>query len=176
MSQFSVVLVCEATEHELLDLAGHCRSLKIPILYVRSYGLFGYCRLDVQEHCIVESHPETVIDLRLDQPWKELIDYAQSFDFTSTDSHYLTHVPFPVLLLEAKRRWTRSFPPTREQRSGFQQIVKSLTGNNIDDENVREAITHCHKFFTGTNISHDIQKVMNDVQVDHLNATVFFVY
>jgi amyloid beta precursor protein binding protein 1 len=175
---FSVVVVCEIQEADLLLLADICRKFNIPLVYVRSYGMFGYCRIDMEEHTIVETHPDTVIDLRLDQAWQELDAYANSFDFTSKDSHYLIHIPYPVLLLETIKRWkqTHVFPPKREERPLFHKMIKELTGNNMDDENVHEAIAHCFRLFQGSKIPSEINELLQDPKVNTLDANVFLFH
>jgi amyloid beta precursor protein binding protein 1 len=96
LSDYSLVVVCEIVESDLLKLAKSCRDFGIPIVYARSYGMFGYLRVDMEELCIIESHPESFLDLRLDKPWHELEEFAGSFDLACEDSHYLTHIPYPV--------------------------------------------------------------------------------
>jgi NEDD8-activating enzyme E1 regulatory subunit len=172
---FSVVVASEIQEVDLLHLSDICRKFGIPLVLVRSYGMFGYCRIDLEEHTIVESHPETVIDLRLDQPWIELLEFANTFDFTSKDAHYLIHIPFPILLLEAMKRWKKSgnsFPPKGEDKGLFHKMIRDLLGSNIDDENTHEAIAHCHRFFQGSKIPTEINQLFEDPLIDNIGPEV----
>jgi amyloid beta precursor protein binding protein 1 len=139
--------------------------------------MFGYCRIDVEELCIVESHPETVLDLRLDKPWSELEEFAASYDLNCEDSHYLTHIPFPVLLLRAMRTWkglNHTFPPKRDQRSAFHQVIRNSIAVGGDEENVHEAIAHCHRLFAGTEIPIETKKLLADPILDNISEKVFF--
>lgn len=59
----------------------------------------GYIRLQVQEHTIVEAHPESENpDLRLTAPWPTLKEYLDSFDITTLDSKARSHTPAIVIL------------------------------------------------------------------------------
>lgn len=49
----------------MLKLDDACRELGVPLLCARSYGLVGYVRASLPEHCVVESKPDnTIEDLR----------------------------------------------------------------------------------------------------------------
>jgi hypothetical protein len=43
--------------------------------------------------------------MRLDMPWQELVDLADGIDFENLTSQASSHMPFPILLLEACKRW-----------------------------------------------------------------------
>lgn len=52
-------------EAQMLKLDDACRELGVPLLCARSYGLVGYVRASLPEHCVVESKPDnTIEDLR----------------------------------------------------------------------------------------------------------------
>ena len=54
---------------------------QIPLLVGRVYGLFGYLRLAVPEHTVIESHPDDALhDLRLLHPFPALASFAKSVD------------------------------------------------------------------------------------------------
>ena len=49
----------------MVRLDDACRELGVPLLLARSYGLVGYLRASLPEHCVVESKPDnSVEDLR----------------------------------------------------------------------------------------------------------------
>lgn len=54
---------------------------------------------------VVETHPESLIDLRVHHPFPELIDYAASFDYSKMDSEQHGHVPAVVILVKALVDW-----------------------------------------------------------------------
>lgn len=54
---------------------------------------------------VIETHPESLTDLRLDCPFPALHDFAASFDLDSLDSLDHGHVPFVVVLLKYLDQW-----------------------------------------------------------------------
>lgn len=80
--RFNMVLADSVREPQLKKLAAHLWEHNIPLVITRSYGFIGFSRLVFPEHCMIETHPPEVHDLRLSSPWKELTDHVQSVDFT----------------------------------------------------------------------------------------------
>ena len=96
----------------MLSLDKICHKFKIPLVITRIYGFIGYCRVVKEEHAgkialilVFETHPDAIIDMRLDMPWKELSLLAEGIDFATLTSQASSHMPFPILLLEACKRW-----------------------------------------------------------------------
>jgi amyloid beta precursor protein binding protein 1 len=104
---------------------------------------------------VVESHPESIYDLRLDKPWKKLADTINLYDFSNLTSHTASHIPFPIILLETIKHWKlahSTLPVSRQEKHEFQSLIKFKMENSVDDENVREAISYCYKLFAGTHV------------------------
>lgn len=79
----------------MVRLDDACRELGVPLLLARSYGLVGYIRASLPEHCVVESKPDnSVEDLRLHRPWPALAEYAASFDLAAVDDVTHRHIPW----------------------------------------------------------------------------------
>ncbi|RLO06187.1 hypothetical protein DYB28_010845, partial [Aphanomyces astaci] len=65
----------QLVEPSLSALAKHCQEHAIPLLVLHSFGLFGYLRLQIPDHTIIDSKPDTPFhDLRLASPFSELQD------------------------------------------------------------------------------------------------------
>jgi hypothetical protein len=54
---------------------------------------------------VVETHPEDVVDLRLDAPWPELQKLASTLNFEDMDSFEHGHVPYILILLKILEQW-----------------------------------------------------------------------
>ena len=54
---------------------------------------------------VVETHPEDVIDLRLDSPWPELQKLAWTLNFEDMDDFEHGHVPYILILLKILEQW-----------------------------------------------------------------------
>ncbi|KAL8454568.1 hypothetical protein Emed_000289 [Eimeria media] len=75
---------------------------QIPIVSIGSVGFFGWVRLWAGEYCLVNTKPENPqVDLRLANPFPELLKFAWSFDIESMDDEQHGHVPFVVILIQA---------------------------------------------------------------------------
>ena len=152
LRDFSVIIVSDHIDQEdLIRLSVFCRSKSIPLVLVRSYGFFGYCRIDFQEHTgsmllklVVESHIESdTAHLQLGSPPSGLFELASKYSLESNDSTMLSHIPYPLILILAVELWKSrvgEFPPPKDKRRDFSNFVKSFGSNLVDDENFQEAI------------------------------------
>lgn len=75
------------------------------MISVETFGFYGSVSTQIEEICLVETHPESLIDLRLNQPFKELIEFSTEFDYDKLDSAGLSHVPAVVILVKALEEW-----------------------------------------------------------------------
>ena len=68
---FTLVIVTGVhNEKTLTNLSQVLWSLNIPLMVCRSNGFIGSIRLQIKDHPVIESHPDSTIeDLRLDQPF-----------------------------------------------------------------------------------------------------------
>ena len=74
-------------------------------MIARIYGFFGYLRIVTPEHAIIETHPDAILDLRLDCPFDALIEFGNTFQWHQMDSMTHGHVPFGVVLLKCIQDW-----------------------------------------------------------------------
>lgn len=84
--------------------------MSIPLIAVRAYGLIGCVRVQTSGvHEIIESKPMSDLpDLRISQPFDELLAYcdSQNLDALSESDH--CHVPYIVILIKALSKWKDS--------------------------------------------------------------------
>jgi len=105
-------------EQTSLQLAKILWEASIPLILVRSIGFIGSFRIIIPEitcialkilfmaYCIVvETHPEDVLDLRLDCPWPELARLASSINLSEMDDFEHGHVPYVLILLKFLEQW-----------------------------------------------------------------------
>lgn len=72
---------------------------------IRTSGFTGRLQIQVREHCVVDTHPDTTHTLRIGAPFPALEEYARGLDFDSMDSHAHSHIPWVVLLVRAVSVW-----------------------------------------------------------------------
>ncbi|CAG8628129.1 5614_t:CDS:2, partial [Paraglomus occultum] len=199
--QFSLVIATELPEKPLLRLAQVLWDSAVPLVVVRSTGFIGYFRIVKQEHTseydriqnlfvvvvgcslvtgfwftnaqVVETHPENVIDLRLDKPIPELEAYAQTFDFEGMDNMDHGHIPYVVILVKYLNQWKKEhngeLPKGAQERNLFKETI--LSGKrSSDEENFDEAIASIWKACTPTQVPSKVQVILNDPLCDNITV------
>lgn len=80
-------------------MSRHLWDAQVPLLVCRSIGFLGYIRLQVKEHTVIESHPDSENpDLRLDKPWPALKEYLDSINVATLDQKARSQVPAIIIL------------------------------------------------------------------------------
>ncbi len=169
MKGFSLV-VCNVNSpaciYKLADAAWSCG---VPMVCVRACGLVGEVRLQYNEHCVVESYPDTeTTDLRLSEPWEGLVKYAQGFDFTLLDDKTHAHVPMVVLLLRALQEWSaadgggekRKVPKSEEEMRSFQSFIQSMSRDYENEINFQEAVAEAFRVRIDSSLPSDVKELI----------------
>lgn len=64
---------------------------------------------------VVETHPESLIDLRVHAPFPELLVFSESFDYEKMDSMEHGHIPAVIILVKALEAWKLSVSKASDQ-------------------------------------------------------------
>ena len=173
--QFTHIVANSLPQAALVSLSKFCWENKIPLIVERSYGFVGYLRVIVPEHTIVESKPDNPPDdLRLAEPFEELVKYVDSFDLTSMDSTDHSHTPYIIILLKAINDWRAShggqLPSTRPEKEEFKSIV--IRGSrNAQEENFNEAYRAAHKAFVKSTVPSSVSNILKDSNATNITST-----
>ena len=100
-SAFTLVIACGCSDKTLLLLSAKLEAGRTPLLVVRTSGFFGYVRLQLAEHAVVETHPDSLSpDLRLDQLWPALRSWleGEAGRMEKMDLKEHGHTPYPVII------------------------------------------------------------------------------
>jgi amyloid beta precursor protein binding protein 1 len=124
---FTLVIATGLPEATLLALAELLHSRGVPLIVPRSYGLLGSIRLQLVDHTIVESKPDTEqFDLRLANPFPELEEFATRLDMSKMDDMEHAHTPYVVILLYALKEWKQGhggiLPSTFDEKNEFKEL------------------------------------------------------
>lgn len=165
---FSVVVACDIKEKVLVRLSALLWDLNIPFVFCRSVGFFGTARLQLKEHCIVETHPDNKqADLRLAEPFDTL---RQHLD----ESELSLKVPWLVVLHKFLSKWKASHeyrvPNTYKDKCELRQLIsQAMTKDEINYEEAIKAVNSC---FGGGQPGSDLLAIFYDDCCQKLNKTV----
>lgn len=75
---------------------------------------------------MIESKPDHFLDdLRLNNPWPELKQFAETIDFNTTDPVVHKHIPYVLILVKVAEEWTKI------QVVAYHQLGKKKTSSRI---------------------------------------------
>lgn len=170
---FDMVLVADLDTTALLRLSSILWAARIPLVIVSAMGFMGYLRIALPEHTVVESHPESISDLRLDVPWPELSKLAETIELEKMNDNEHTHVPFILLLLHYMQVWKDQHdgraPSTFAEKTKFKALIRSGMRND-DEDNFEEAINNVWRACSTTNINADVLNLLEDPAARNLTS------
>ncbi|RDW29703.1 hypothetical protein B0I72DRAFT_19128 [Yarrowia lipolytica] len=153
--QFSIIVASVSSFDKYSDLEAlseYLYSHYIPLVVISSAGFYGYVRVVMKELPIIDTHPDSLVDLRLDSPWPELVEYVNNFPEPETAAAR-DHVPMIVLLLKTADKWIKEheggLPTKRDEKLAFKKQVEALRQG--DSENVDEAVAAVWRLYQKSN-------------------------
>lgn len=157
---FDLVVGTALSEKTIVTLSNKLWDLNIPFLVCRSVGFIASARLQVREHCIVESHPDNrQTDLRLEEPFPALIDHFESVPLSPK-------IPWLIVLYKFLKDWAKDkphpIPKNYKEKSELRDLIRG--GMEKDEENYEEAIKAVNSSFSGGRPSGSLRKLLEDPQ------------
>ncbi len=173
-SQFSLVITSSISTSTLESLSDLLFHQNIPIISLQTIGFYGSIRIIQKEHYIIETHPDSLSsDLRLNDPWPELLDYVNSVDLNEIDEVDRAHVPYIVLLLKKRQKYidkkiNNKTGTGTEIENGTG--IKSGTETNITNEEIlltRDDID---------NIKKELKSEIKSIDEDNFNEAITYTW
>ncbi|KAJ5584888.1 uncharacterized protein N7459_004688 [Penicillium hispanicum] len=183
LPRHKLVIISGPTKRSSLGPLCHkAQELGIPVLYTHSVGFFTTFSLQLAaEFPIVETHPdpESTQDLRLLNPWPELIAAAAALgDLDNLDDHQHGHVPYILLLLHFLEQWKQAHggnvPGNYKEKTEFREFVRSKARtSNAEggEENFDEAVAAVLKTVSPFSLRSSIREIFEMEQCQQLTAT-----
>lgn len=174
--EYTHVIASSLPEAALRKLSAICWEHSIPLIVVRSYGLLGYLRIAIDEHRVVESKRENVAeDLRLFNPFPELLAFANSFDYSKLNDPQFSHVPYAALLIQALAKWRKEHdgkaPTTSAEKTQFRADLKK-SARSFGQENIEEAIKAAPKYcWQPVQLRSEVAAVLKDPKIGQISDT-----
>lgn len=189
-----LIVASDLPPKPLLSLSREAWDRGIPLLIVRSCGMIGSVRLQVEDHPVVESKPDsTVPDLRLSDPsgpfpaLKALVDGT---DMDNMDNAEHSHVPYVIILLKALAKWRSGlsstedaaksdmlsgevrFPKSTAEKDSFRATIKSMARNYNDELNFQEACGDAYLAYAEREIPWEVQELLDATTDESVTATI----
>uniref|UniRef100_A0A3Q3K6R9 NEDD8-activating enzyme E1 regulatory subunit n=1 Tax=Monopterus albus TaxID=43700 RepID=A0A3Q3K6R9_MONAL len=178
--RFTIVIGVQLPESTCLRLGSVLWHASVPFLVCKTYGFIGYMRLVVQEHTVIESHPDNALeDLRLDQPFAEFKSHIQSYDLDSMDKKDHSHTPWIIIVAKYLEKWLSEHncqpPKNYKEKEAFRQfiregILKNENGIPEDEENFEEAIKNVNTALNPTKIPSAVEDLFNNEQCNNITS------
>uniref|UniRef100_A0A672H068 NEDD8-activating enzyme E1 regulatory subunit n=1 Tax=Salarias fasciatus TaxID=181472 RepID=A0A672H068_SALFA len=178
--RFTIVIGVQIPESTCLRLGSVLWSASVPFLICKTYGLIGYMRLVVEEHTVIESHPDNALeDLRLDQPFAEFKNHIESFDLDNMDKKDHSHTPWIIIVAKYLERWLSEHncqpPKTYKEKEAFRKLIregirKNDNGVPEDEENFEEAIKNVNTALNPTKVPSAVEDLFNCEQCKNITS------
>lgn len=179
-TRFSLIIATSLQEKTLLKLSKLLWDHAIPLVICNSYGMFGYLRIVIKEHTIVESHPDDVIpDLRLDVPFEDLITYCDHIDMEKLSKKDHMHTPWLVLIYKYLQQWKQEHegngPKNYKEKKEFKELIRSgilKNENGIpeNEDNFDEAINRVNTALVPSKVPSDVLTLFEDNRCINMNT------
>ncbi|KAI9797142.1 MAG: hypothetical protein M1833_005657 [Piccolia ochrophora] len=162
----------------------------VPMIYVLSIGFYSSFSLFLPAiFPIVETHPDptSTTDLRLLNPWPELLDFVKekTEHLDQLDDHDHGHVPYLLLLLHYLDEWKAAHggrpPENYKEKTEFREWVrKGARTNNSEgaEENFDEAVAAVLKNLNPPSLSSSVREVVESDECRNLqkgSANFWFI-
>jgi len=152
------------------------------LVTLRSNGMTGIVRLYKSEHRVREKKLDRFRwDLRLAEPWKELEEYADTFDMEAyyadidNKSSEFVHAPFVALLIQATKAFKNThngnLPKSNTEKVTFQKQILDTGREYQHAHNFQEARDNAYLCYVPFSIPSEVQDILNDDKCNNLIAT-----
>ncbi|KAK1925463.1 putative ubiquitin-activating enzyme subunit [Papiliotrema laurentii] len=156
----------------LWDMSSTTGGPDIPLISIRNSGFMGRISIQLREHCVVDTHPDSTHTLRIDQPFPALEAYARDLDLDSMDSMEHSHIPFVVLLVRAASQWKDKHGgklPVYEQKDEFKAFLNAGRRKG-DEENYQEAEEKAFLVINTSEIPPNLQALLDEDSVKTISS------
>ncbi|KAL8782521.1 MAG: hypothetical protein Q9195_009629 [Heterodermia aff. obscurata] len=177
-----ILLVGPAKPETVHQLSKYASQRSIPLFYIHSVGFYSHFSVQLPDQFpCVDTHPEpeTTEDLRLLEPWPELLNYMEvkTHDLGSLSDHEHGHIPYLLLLLYYLEEWKSSHegrPPNGfPEKKAFRTLVeKAMRTDNPEggEENYEEAVKAVNKSLNPPEISSGLRQIFESEDCKRPNA------
>lgn len=159
-------------------------KLEIPVFYIHSVGFYAHFSVQLpDEFPVIDTHPDPVSthDLRLLDPWPELLDFTRkkTENLESMDDHEHGHVPYPLLILHYLETWKAEHngraPQSYAQKKEFKILLQSgarKANAEGGEENFDEAAAAVLKCLNEFELPKNLYEILNAEECQFMDPGV----
>ena len=152
LGKYDIIIAANLKKEEDNKIYELSKKMGLRVVIIKNNGLFGFLRIFENYHgnMCLRLMDNPVADYRLSCPWKELADFAESFDLDKMDIIDHKNVPYFILLLKAlsiyrkNKNNPKANPKTKDERAEFKKIVEGfklkVDEDKGENENIEEAL------------------------------------
>uniref|UniRef100_A0A914X7P2 NEDD8-activating enzyme E1 regulatory subunit n=1 Tax=Plectus sambesii TaxID=2011161 RepID=A0A914X7P2_9BILA len=181
LDSFSVVIGTNLIERTARQISEYLWPRKIPFIHARCYGLIGYVRICVEEHTVVDLHPDNPTpDLRMDKPFPALAEIVKMTDLNAMTYQEHSHTPYLLILLKGLEKWRTkkgdptALPSSYQERKEFKELLFSMRKPDdkgaVDEENFKEAADALVRTMHRTGVPSSVKQLIADAKCTNLTA------
>lgn len=182
--KYSLILLVASSKAYPGRVAEVAASTLIPLFHIHCVGFYSYFSLQLPETFpIVDTHPDpaSTQDLRLLDPWPELLEFVRSKtdNLETLSDHDHGHIPYLLLLLHYLDGWKifhNGKPPADyKEKKEFKSLVeKGARTDNAEggEENFDEAAAAVLKSLNPPSLPSGLRDVFDHEDCRSLNARV----
>ncbi|KAL8714315.1 MAG: hypothetical protein Q9220_001646 [cf. Caloplaca sp. 1 TL-2023] len=178
LDKYSIVLFIASPTQDLklLDrVSQYCTDQAIPLVYIHSLGFYSHFSVQLPHAFpIVDTHPDptSTQDLRLLEPWPELMRFmaSQTSDLETLSDHDHGHVPYLLLLLRFLDEWKSAHnnnPPSNyKEKKEFKAFVEGQARTkNAEggEENFDEAAAAILKSLNPSSLPSGLREIFSEL-------------
>ncbi|CAO3609377.1 unnamed protein product [Cunninghamella blakesleeana] len=179
---FDLIIASNLLDDDVIQLADICRETQKKLITVQCKGYCGIFRIQANEHTVIETHPENIVDIRLSDPFPQLSQFATTFDDLDTlDQTDHAHIPYIIILLIFAEKWKSNhdgkLPQNYTERNQLKAEIRASM-RTVDEENFEEAIANIWRLSPSSNhVPSDVQTIFNDPSCENINkdSTYFWI-
>ncbi|KAL9126497.1 MAG: hypothetical protein Q9217_004461 [Psora testacea] len=172
LKQYTLTLLIGPSPH-VHTISAYAAANSIPLFYVHSLGFYSHFSLQLpSQFPIIDTHPDpaSTQDLRLLNPWPELVEYTRHMtaQIDTLSDHEHGHIPYLLILLYYLEEWKSSHngrpPANYDEKKELKALVSSgaRTSNpEGGEENFDEAAAAVLKSLNLPTISSGLREVFD---------------
>lgn len=168
LKKFDVIIATALNEKTTILLSQQLWDLNIPLVLCRSVGMVGIIRVQIKEHCIIETHPDDKKnDLRLECPFLSLKEHIDAIEIT-------LKVPWLIIVYKYLEKWRNEnnfkFPETYKEKVEIKEMIRKEM--SADEENFEQAIKAVNSSFGGGKPNTNVKAILESSSCLNLNKNV----